>query len=112
MRPHDAPCFPLLCGDTLKNRRVATLENKTWPEWPGNRYLDLLVKGEIMTNAESKQMEASPTWQYMEFKGYDKAREVDAETNVSNHDLLIAMLRSADVIVDELRELRQALNSS
>ncbi len=53
----------------------------------------------------------SPTSEYMNFKGYDKVREVDAETDVSNHDILIAMLRSADAIHHELSCIRKSLDS-
>ena len=53
----------------------------------------------------------NPSFEYQQFKGYDKLREVDQETNVSNHDLLVAMLRSADAIFHELRCIRMAIEN-
>ena len=61
--------------------------------------------------AQNKHPFGSPTWEYMTFKGYDKVREVDAVSDVSNHDILMAILRSADTIHHELTCIRKSLES-
>lgn len=40
----------------------------------------------------------NPTSEFMSFKGYDKPREIDLSSEASTHDLLIAILRSADAV--------------
>lgn len=55
---------------------------------------------------------ASPMLAYATFKDYDKLREIDGETDVSTHDLLMAILLSADSIRHELSCIRKALGSS
>lgn len=68
-----------------------------------------------MTPEEIQEMNkhpfGSPTWEYMTAKGYDKAREVDAQTDVSNHDILRAILGAADTIHHELTRIRKSLES-
>lgn len=49
----------------------------------------------------------NPTSEYLRHKGIDKPRHLfEQETEVSNHDMLCAMLLSADAKWDELRRIR------
>lgn len=62
-------------------------------------------------NRPADEPYGNPTSEFMSFKGYDKPRDIDLSSEVSNHDLLIAILRSADAVYHELREIRRLLSS-
>jgi hypothetical protein len=48
-------------------------------------------------------------WEYQRHKGFDKPREVAAQSDVSNHDLLMALLLTGECLFSELRAIRNAL---
>lgn len=53
----------------------------------------------------------SPSWEYCKAKGLNKSSDVYREHDASIHDLLTAVLISADCMFDELRRIRVAIEN-
>ena len=57
-----------------------------------------------------KYSTANPTLEFMNYKGIEKEEHIDRHySNVEQRDLLMAILKSADVICQELRLIRNVL---
>ena len=51
----------------------------------------------------------SPSTEYCKFKNYNSPKDIDHKTEVSNHDLLVALLLAADGIFHELINISKSL---
>jgi len=66
-----------------------------------------------MTYDENRFPYGNPSHEYAKQKGYDKQREVfEQNQDVTNHDMLLAILCSADAMWDELRRIRTMLEKN